>query len=158
MDPSVLIPLSGILSGILASLSTTIKDTVDKDFKQYENNPNYFLSTIITFGLYCTFGIPIIFFLYFVTTGILFALLPLILSALLYFSFNYLYAKKQLRINLPRIIDVIFFLWSILIFYILSYLFIVEYLLFNVELLNNYKEIYSILLTTFTIIFIMILK
>jgi len=151
----IILILSGFLAGLIASISTTIKD---KDFSKFEERPNYFLSLFITFGLYSTFGILILFFLIYFKVSLLNSILPILISAIIYFGVNKLFIKQSLLIKLPRILDLILFFWPILLYYILCYILISDYLLFDNQFLINYKLYYSLILTTLSFFLILILK
>ena len=155
METSILISISSILAGMIANISTTIKDA---DFEKYQRSPNYFLSLFITFGLYSTFLVPILYFTFFVTTDIVYSLIPLIFGLSAGFILNKLFVKKKININLPRLIDLILYAWVILIYYMLFHLNSNEYLLFDIEFIRNNEIIYSFFLATFFLFFIIFIK
>ena len=110
----VLLTYSGVLTGIIASTSVTSKEIENKSTIE---NTNLLLSLSITLGFYSTIGIlgcTIIRFL-----GRNFNLLNLfsifILSYLTYLFFN----KKIKKLKLPFFLDIILYLCSFFIYFVL---------------------------------------
>ena len=106
---SVLWAFSAIITGQLASVSVTSKSIIKKPT---EENTNFFLSLYITLSFYSVFGVLI---LNFVLQGLIEGCILLILSFISYKILNKLITK----INLPTFIDLVFYFWTLCVFYIL---------------------------------------
>jgi hypothetical protein len=105
----VLWAFSAIITGQLASVSVTSKSIIKKPT---EENTNFFLSLYITLSFYSVFGVLI---LNFVTQGLIEGCILLILSFISYKTLN----KFITKINLPTFIDLVFYFWTLFVFYIL---------------------------------------
>ena len=106
---SLLYVYTGILSGQLASTSVTSKSIIKIPT---EKNTNFFLSLYITLSFYSIYGILI---LNVITQGVVEGCILLILSFISYKILN----KFISKINFPTFIDLLFYLWTLFIFFIL---------------------------------------
>ena len=136
----VLLIYSGVLTGIIASTSVTSKEIENKSTIE---NTNLLLSLSITLGFYSTIGIlgcTIIRFL-----GRNFNLLNFfsifILSYLTYLFFN----KKIKKLKLPFFLDIILYLWSFFIYFVLVEVIFSFYNFFKEENETLYSFLFSIL-------------
>ena len=117
---SLLYVYTGILSGQLASTSVTSKSIIKIPT---EKNTNFFLSLYITLSFYSIYGILI---LNIITQGVLEGGILLILSFISYKILN----KFISKINFPTFIDLLFYLWTLFIFFVLCGILL---RLFNIE-------------------------
>ena len=106
---SVLWAFSAIITGQLASVSVTSKSIIKKPT---EENTNFFLSLYITLSFYSVFGVLI---LNFVTQGLIEGCILLIISFISYKILNNFITK----INFPTFIDLLFYLWTLFVFFTL---------------------------------------
>ena len=117
---SLLYAYTGILSGQLASTSVTSKSIIKIPT---EKNTNFFLSLYITLSFYSIYGILI---LNAITQGVVEGCILLILSFISYKILN----KFISKINFPTFIDLLFYLWTLFIFFVLCGILLK---LFNIE-------------------------
>jgi hypothetical protein len=106
---SLLWGYTAIISGQLASVSVTSKSIIKIPT---EKNTNFFLSLYITLSFYSIYGILI---LNIITQGVLEGGILLILSFISYKILN----KFISKINFPTFIDLLFYLWTLFIFFVL---------------------------------------
>ena len=117
---SLLWGYTAIISGQLASVSVTSKSIIKIPT---EKNTNFFLSLYITLSFYSIYGILI---LNIITQGVLEGGILLILSFISYKILN----KFISKINFPTFIDLLFYLWTLFIFFVLCGILL---RLFNIE-------------------------
>ena len=117
---SLLWGYTAIISGQLASVSVTSKSIIKIPT---EKNTNFFLSLYITLSFYSIYGILI---LNVITQGVVEGCILLILSFISYKILN----KKKKKINFPTFIDLLFYLWTLFIFFVLCGILL---RLFNIE-------------------------
>ena len=106
---SLLWVYTAIISGQLASVSVTSKSIIKIPT---EKNTNFFLSLYITLSFYSIYGILI---LNVITQGVVEGCILLILSFISYKILN----KFISKINFPTFIDLLFYLWTLFIFFVL---------------------------------------
>ena len=117
---SLLWVYTAIISGQLASVSVTSKSIIKIPT---EKNTNFFLSLYITLSFYSIYGILI---LNAITQGVVEGCILLILSFISYKILN----KFISKINFPTFIDLLFYLWTLFIFFVLCSILL---RLFNIE-------------------------
>ena len=117
---SLLWVYTAIISGQLASVSVTSKSIIKIPT---EKNTNFFLSLYITLSFYSIYGILI---LNVITQGVVEGCILLILSFISYKILN----KFISKINFPTFIDLLFYLWTLFIFFVLCGILLK---LFNIE-------------------------
>jgi|TARA_B110000444_G_scaffold92128_1_gene87060 hypothetical protein len=117
---SLLWGYTAIISGQLASVSVTSKSIIKIPT---EKNTNFFLSLYITLSFYSIYGILI---LNVITQGVVEGCILLILSFISYKILN----KFISKINFPTFIDLLFYLWTLFIFFVLCGILL---RLFNIE-------------------------
>jgi hypothetical protein len=117
---SLLWGYTAIISGQLASVSVTSKSIIKIPT---EKNTNFFLSLYITLSFYSIYGILI---LNAITQGVVEGCILLILSFISYKILN----KFISKINFPTFIDLLFYLWTLFIFFVLCGILL---RLFNIE-------------------------
>ena len=117
---SLLWVYTAIISGQLASVSVTSKSIIKIPT---EKNTNFFLSLYITLSFYSIYGILI---LNVITQGVVEGCILLILSFISYKILN----KFISKINFPTFIDLLFYLWTLFIFFVLCSILL---RLFNIE-------------------------
>ena len=117
---SLLWVYTAIISGQLASVSVTSKSIIKIPT---EKNTNFFLSLYITLSFYSIYGILI---LNIITQGVVEGCILLILSFISYKILN----KFISKINFPTFIDLLFYLWTLFIFFVLCGILL---RLFNIE-------------------------
>ena len=117
---SLLWGYTAIISGQLASVSITSKSIIKIPT---EKNTNFFLSLYITLSFYSIYGILI---LNAITQGVVEGCILLILSFISYKILN----KFISKINFPTFIDLLFYLWTLFIFFVLCGILL---RLFNIE-------------------------
>ena len=117
---SLLWVYTAIISGQLASVSVTSKSIIKIPT---EKNTNFFLSLYITLSFYSIYGILI---LNVITQGVVEGCILLILSFISYKILN----KFISKINFPTFIDLLFYLWTLFIFFVLCCILL---RLFNIE-------------------------
>jgi|TARA_B110000240_G_C13118534_1_gene291592 hypothetical protein len=117
---SLLWVYTAIISGQLASVSVTSKSIIKIPT---EKNTNFFLSLYITLSFYSIYGILI---LNVITQGVVEGCILLILSFISYKILN----KFISKINFPTFIDLLFYLWTLFIFFVLCGILL---RLFNIE-------------------------
>tara|TARA_B110000305_G_scaffold43079_1_gene45067 strand:- start:496 stop:867 length:372 start_codon:yes stop_codon:yes gene_type:complete len=117
---SLLWVYTAIISGQLASVSVTSKSIIKIPT---EKNTNFFLSLYITLSFYSIYGILI---LNAITQGVVEGCILLILSFISYKILN----KFISKINFPTFIDLLFYLWTLFIFFVLCGILL---RLFNIE-------------------------
>jgi hypothetical protein len=117
---SLLWGYTAIISGQLASVSVTSKSIIKIPT---EKNTNFFLSLYITLSFYSIYGILI---LNVITQGVVEGCILLILSFISYKILN----KFISKINFPTFIDLLFYLWTLFIFFVLCGILLK---LFNIE-------------------------
>ena len=100
---------SAIIAGQLASTSVTSKSIIKKPT---EENTNFFLSLYITLSFYAIFAILV---LNFITQGVVEGCILLIISFISYKILNNFITK----INFPTFIDLLFYLWTLFVFFTL---------------------------------------
>ena len=136
----VLLTYSGVLTGIIASTSVTSKEIENKSTIE---NTNLLLSLSITLGFYSTIGILVCTIIRFL--GRNFNLLNLfsifILSCLTYLLFN----KQIKKLKLPFFLDIILYLWSFFIYFVLVEVIFSFYNFFKEENETLYSFLFSIL-------------
>jgi len=136
----VLLIYSGVLTGIIASTSVTSKEIENKSTIE---NTNLLLSLSITLGFYSTIGILVCTIIRFL--GRNFNLLNLfsifILSCLTYLLFN----KQIKKLKLPFFLDIILYLWSFFIYFVLVEVIFSFYNFFKEENETLYSFLFSIL-------------
>tara|TARA_B110000971_G_C19505726_1_gene275194 strand:+ start:54 stop:425 length:372 start_codon:yes stop_codon:yes gene_type:complete len=100
---------SAIIAGQLASTSVTSKSIIKKPT---EENTKFFLSLYITLSFYAIFAILV---LNFITQGVVEGCILLIISFISYKILNNFITK----INFPTFIDLLFYLWTLFVFFTL---------------------------------------
>ena len=101
---------SGILSGMIASQSVTLKFIENPS----SENKNFLISILITMGFYSTIGILICLFIgFFLNYNFERVGLIFLLSALTY----YILGKQIIKLKLPTFIEILLYGWSFLFYY-----------------------------------------
>ena len=101
---------SGILSGMIASQSVTLKFIENPS----SENKNFLISILLTMGFYSTIGILICLFIgFFLNYNFERVGLIFLLSALTY----YILGKQIIKLKLPTFIEILLYGWSFLFYY-----------------------------------------
>ena len=102
---------SGILSGMIASQSVTLKFIENPS----SENKNFLISILLTMGFYSTIGILICLFIgFFLNYNFERVGLIFLLSALTY----YILGKQIIKLKLPTFIEIVLYGWSFLFYYV----------------------------------------
>ena len=135
---------SGILSGMIASQSVTLKFIENPS----SENKNFLISILLTMGFYSTIGILICLFIgFFLNYNFERVGLIFLLSALTY----YILGKQIIKLKLPTFIEILLYGWSFL-FYYAS----VTGILSRLGIFEKDLELYSFFISIGTLIGLMI--
>ena len=136
---------SGILSGMIASQSVTLKFIENPS----SENKNFLISILITMGFYSTIGILICLFIgFFLNYNFERVGLIFLLSALTY----YILGKQIIKLKLPTFIEILLYGWSFLLYYAS-----VTGILSRLGIFEKDLELYSFFISIGTLIGLMIM-
>jgi hypothetical protein len=135
---------SGILSGMIASQSVTLKFIENPS----SENKNFLISILLTMGFYSTIGILICLFIgFFLNYNFERVGLIFLLSALTY----YILGKQIIKLKLPTFIEILLYGWSFLLYYAS-----VTGILSRLGIFEKDLELYSFFISIGTLIGLMI--